>query len=453
MYSLNSGGDTLTLYRIINPLANPATLNKYPVLYGHGVLYDSHSMITRSERSRPRKPKLGAPTIYYGDIDGSDDNSLPFMFSNNNFDVWLYDARGTNDINRNLSATTDIKVAQKFWDFSLDDEGLVDLPLMMNFVLTKTASQKLVYVGYSQSTFFMFALLSTVPEYADKVAAIVAMAPVSYVSHIRGLTIPLLAPVASLVPEFIHYSFLPQPVIGTVDVSLRNLCSAKTLGTIICGGLINGIGGKGKGEIAPDFFSNFFKSTSLKVVKQFLQLYVGKRFGMYDHGPSENMRRYGQALPPAYDLSRVKSDRIILARGLADFLSTPEDQDRLIRELGTKPYMDIVVPDYNHFDWIDGKDLIKLVNGPAMIGVYELMYKDGPNVLRTPEQNQAIIKMSEMVDQLPKPIVGAAPIAAPKSNVNRVDKQIGQFPLVKGTGKLIQKIFGTKDLVEQFAGK
>lgn len=447
MYTLNSGGDTLTMYRIINPLANPATLNKYPVLYGHGVLYDSHSMVTRSEKTRPRQPRLGVPTIYYGDIDGSDDNSLPFMFSNNNFDVWLYDARGTNDINRNLSATTDIKVAQKFWDFSLDDEGLIDLPLMMDFVLTKTASKKVVYVGYSQSTFFMFALLSTVPEYAEKVAAIVAMAPVAYVSHIRGLTLPLLAPVASLVPEFIHYSFMPQPIIGTVDVSLRNLCSIKGLSNLICGGLINGIGGKGKGEIAPDFFNNFFKSTSLKVVKHFLQLYVGKRFGMYDHGPAENMRRYRQKNPPAYDLRRVISDRIILARGLADFLSTPEDQARLINELGTKPYLDIVVPDYNHFDWIDGKDLIRLVNGPAMTGVYELMYKDGPNVIRSPEQYQEILRLSspaEPINQLNR----AVPAMGPSRSA-----MISQATGAHQKESVLNKIFGTDGVFQQFVGK
>lgn len=378
----------MTLYRIINPLANPLTLNKYPVLYGHGVLYDSESMIARSENSKPRKPVLGQPTILENSpIDGSDDHSLPFMLSNNNFDVFLYDSRGTNNNNRNSSVELDPLKAHKFWDFSLDEQSLIDLPLLIDFVLLKTNSQKLVYVGYSQSTFFLFSLMATVPEYSNKVAAFVAMAPVCYVSHLRGLTLPLLAPVASLTPEFIHHSFIPQPIIDIVDSLLKYLCLHQNLSKLICGTITDGIGGYGVGQHKPEFYSKFFKSTSLKTIKHFLQLYIGQRYGMYDHGPFGNLKKYGRLEAPAYDLRKVRSDRILMFRGSSDFLSTPEDQQRLVKELGVKPHLDKVLAKYNHFDFIDGGNLIKDVNGPAILGIYELMYKDGPNLLRSPPQN------------------------------------------------------------------
>lgn len=374
----------MTLYRIINPLANQSTLNKYPVLYGHGVLYDSESMIVRSERSKPRVPVLGEPNILLGDPkDGSDDHSLPFMFSNNNFDVWLYDSRGTNNNNRNYSVEYNFKKSQKFWDFSLDDSSLVDLPLLIDFVLLKTRSEKLVYVGYSESTFFLFALMSTAPEYSNKIAAFVAMAPVCYVSHIRGLTIPILFPVAAFTPKFIQHTFLPQPIIDLADTIMKNICRIDFLSKLICGSITDGIGGYGVGQHKPEFYRKFFHSTSVQVVKHFFQLYVGKRFGMFDHGPAGNMKRYNRSEPPAYDLGKVKSDRIILFRGTADFLSTPEDQERLVKELGTKPFMDVVLPKYNHFDFIDGGNLIKEINGPAMIAIYKLLYKDGPNIFKT----------------------------------------------------------------------
>lgn len=342
-------------------------------------------MLHRSEKSKPRVPVLGRPTILFNDsIDGSDDHSLPFMLSNNNFDVWLSDARGTNNNNRNYSVDFNFVESQRFWDYSLDEQSLFDIPHIIDFVLLKTRSQKLVYVGYSQSTFFLFTLLSTVPEYSDKVAAFVAMAPVCYVSHIRGLTLPLLAPLAALTPEFIQRSFVPQPVIDIVDMTLKNLCRQELMSKLICGSISDGIGGYGLGEHKPEFYSKFFKSTSLQTIKHFLQLYVGKRYGMYDHGPFVNMKRYGRLEPPAYDLSRVRSDRIVLFRGSADFLSTPEDQERLIKELGTKPYRDFIIPRYNHFDFLDGSDLIKKVNGPAVTTIYELIYKDGPDILKPP---------------------------------------------------------------------
>lgn len=417
MYTIESQGFPLTLHRIINPLADPKTLNKYPVLYGHGILFDSESMLGRSEHARPRKPVLGQPTIKFpNNMDLADDHSLPFMLSNNNFDVWLYDSRGTNNLNRKLEKSLDGRMRQKFWDFSLDEQALVDLPLFIDFVLEKTNSEKLVYVGYSESTFFLYALLSTVPEFADKIVAAVTMAPVAYVANIRGLTVPLLAPIALLTPDFFHSSFIPQPAIDAIDQVLKYLCRFEGLNHAICGSLVSGVGGYGKGENGQSFYDNFYKSTSLKSIKHFLQLFISKRFGMYDYGLSENWRRYGQAKAPSYDLRKFRSDRIIMVRGSADFLSSPEDQKRLINEMGVKPYADIVIPHYNHFDFIDGQQLIKNVNGPVITKIYELMYKDSPNsIIRTNEQNLGIRSSSS------PPRFPALP---PKSKLMTVDPPI-----------------------------
>lgn len=414
----------MTLHRIVNPLADQSLLNKYPVLYGHGVLYDSQSMISRSEHSKPRKPVLGKPTIKYPDpIDDSDDYSFPFMLSNNNFDVWLYDARGVNNENRNISATIDPSQSKKFWDFSLDDQALDDLPRLMDFVLTQTGSEKLVYVGYSESTWFMFALLSTRPEYSKKVAAFVAMAPVAYVSNIKGMTLPLLASMGGITPEFVHTSFLPMPVIETVDLSLKTLC-APGISKLFCSPVVNSIGGQGSGEMAPDFFVQFFKSTSLKAFKHFFQLYMSKRFAMYDYGHQGNINFYGSPRSPDYDLNKVTSDRIILVRGLSDFLSDPTDQLRIVRELGTKPYLDIVIPEYNHFDFIDGKNLTKRVNEPALLAIYELMYKDGPNVLKSPAQFQ-ITETNRLLYE--RQSVEGVDTDAPARRVARPPETLGLF--------------------------
>lgn len=384
-------GFHLTAYRIINPLANPATLNRYPVLYGHGVFYDSANMISRADNSRPRKPVLGQPTINYGNLqDNSNDYSLPFALSNNNFDVWMFDSRGTNLKNRNSSHLTDLVQADKFWDFSIDDQALHDFPLMINFVLRKTGAPKLVYVGYSQSTLFVFELLSSKPEYSDKFVAIVALAPIAYVSHSKGLGVSLLTPLGFLLPEFLHYDYLPQPFIDMVDAAIEALCKVPLTSNKICSLIDQLIGGPGSGQYTPNFFAKFFKSTSLKVVKQFGQMFIFRRMSMYDYGPIENMRRYGQKDPPKYDLSNIRSDRIILCRGGGDVLSDPEDQETLIKELGTKPYRDIIIPNYNHFDFIDGKDLIRLVNEPVLKAIYELMYKEGANILKDFPQSSSV---------------------------------------------------------------
>lgn len=419
----------MVLHRIINPLADQSTLNKYPVLYGHGVLYDSRNMISRSLNSRPRKPVIGRPTIDYTEDDGTDDKSLPFMFSNNNFDVWLFDARATN---RHMRADKNLSEAQKTWDFSLDDEALIDLPLLIEFVLARTASRKLMYVGYSQSTLFMFALLSSKPDYADKIAAFIALAPVAYVANIKGLTLPLLGSMDAFIPDSFNYNFVPQPIIDTADISLQTACADKRISNAICAPIIRAIGGVGSSEMAPEFFRNFIKGTSAKVVKHFVQLFTQKRFGMYDFGSQRNMKIYGSPTPPPYRLKNIKSDRIILVRGLSDFLSTPEDQSRLIMEMGRKPYLDIVIPQYNHFDFIDGKDLVRLVNGPIMMAVYELLYSEGPNILKDPfsrplplQPNQILSYISSEdrvspIEQTP----GKAQVGNPRLDLLTIPKMI-----------------------------
>lgn len=418
LYVLNTSGYPLTIYKIINPLANPNTLNKYPVLYGHGLLYDSHSMITRSESSKPRVPTLGKPTVIYQGNDGSSDMSLPFMLSNNNFEVWMYDARGTNGKNRNATVTDTINpIADKYWDFSLDDQSLSDLPLFIDFVLTKTGASKLVYVGYSESTLFMFALLSTEPRYADKIAAAVLMAPVAYVEHLRGFAVPMLGPLAAITPEFFHQNYVPQFLIDFVDKTLKLLCSRRAFSRLICGEIFNGIGGKGSGENFPDFYARFFQSTSLKSIKHFIQLFQGKRFGMYDYGPVDNLIRYKQVNPPAYNVGRIVSDRIILVRGSADFLSTAPDQERLIAEMGVKPFKDIVIPSYNHFDFIDGTDLIRLVNEPVIRAVYELMYRDGPNIIGLPSKIGTIPSAPIITPAISSPMISGPPVGTPVISV------------------------------------
>lgn len=396
-YSLRpQTGFVMNVYRIVNPMANPHTLNRYPVLYGHGVLFDSHTMVAPSTHSRPRRPVLGQPTILYGDREGYNDYSLPFMLSNNNFDVWLYDSRAVNDYGRNLTADLDPLKAQTFWDFSLDDEALIDLPILIDFVLTKTASPKLVYVGYSESTFFMFALMSRRPDYAARVAAFVALAPVAYVSHLRGVTVPIVVAMEQLLPGGLNTNFIPQPITDVVNMALRNGCRIKGIKDIFCRMLYNSIGGAGSSELSPEFFDNYFKSTSWKSMKHFAQLFQSKRFAMFDYGVATNMKIYGQPLSPSYELRNIKSDRIILIRGQNDILSAPDDQIRIIRELGTRPYLDISVPGYNHFDFINGKNLIQAVNAPAVLGIYQLLYKDGPYILRTPEQMAAIIANDQL---------------------------------------------------------
>lgn len=63
----------------------------------------------------------------------------------------------------------------------------------MNFLDESTTSNNLIYIGHSMGTTMAFALLSTRPEYNEKILAAFALAPVAYMSHVKS-PIRLLAP-------------------------------------------------------------------------------------------------------------------------------------------------------------------------------------------------------------------------------------------------------------------
>lgn len=377
---------SVILYRIINPLADPKRLNVYPVVYGHGFTLGSKTMIARAEKSRPRKPLIGQPWVIdevKGDTNATNDRSMPFMLSNNNFDVWLFESRGASSANRDLSVHISPGQANRFWNFSLDEQSLIDLPTVIDFVLNKTRASKVIEFGYSASTFYTLAMLSERPEYGDKLATAVLMAPFAYMSHSTGLTLPVIAAITKMIPSAINYDILPQFLVTAGNLGMKYACKLPLVDKLVCGNIIDSVGGSGHSQHKSNLFGALVQSTSLNEARHLAQLFESKRFRKYDFGRKKNMRVYGQQEPPDYNLTNIRFDRLVLARGLKDILTAPIDQERMIRELGKPPLSDIVVPDYNHFDFIDGVGLVEKVNAPVLRVLFNVMQTDvGPNMLR-----------------------------------------------------------------------
>ena len=61
---------------------------------------------------------------------------------------------------------------------------------------------------------------------------------------------------------------------------------------------------------------------SIRCLRHYIQMVYKRRFCAFDHGMAENMRRYGQATPPDYDLSKVTAPTAIFW-GQNDWLVTP----------------------------------------------------------------------------------------------------------------------------------
>lgn len=81
-----------------------------------------------------------------------------------------------------------------FWKFSWHEIGYYDLPAMIDYVLKETKVPKIQYIGFSQGTTVFWVLMSTRPEYNEKVAAMQALAPVAYIGNIKSPLIKAIAP-------------------------------------------------------------------------------------------------------------------------------------------------------------------------------------------------------------------------------------------------------------------
>lgn len=410
-----SDGHPLAVYRIINPLASPEKLNKYPVVIHHGLAGDSAQMISNSDFAWPRVPLLDQPTVVE-----RGDECIAFMMANNNYDVWLLDARGSNLNNRNITDDFGSK-SEMFFNYSLDEQGLEDLPAQIDFVLAQTQTDKIIYLGYSQSTTFIFSLLAERPMYERKIAALIALAPVCYLANLQGVALAAMVPFV-LTPSQVNGNFLPQPVADTFGVAIERFCSFRLTSDYVCPMFAKALGGTSEVRSGDaNYFENIFKSTSIKSIKHFTQLYSSRKFQKFDYGPSENMLRYGQPTPPEYDLGRIKLPTIIIFRGGQDFLSNVPDQMTFLSKLGVRPYADIILPKYNHLDFIISKYVVKDINWPAVQLVTNILKMDGSGT--------ALRNFNKPVMKLRLPDLVAYPNLGPRKQVLELRDNIASHVL------------------------
>lgn len=64
--------------------------------------------------------------------------------------------------------------------------GMFDLPSSIDYILSATGRQRLLYVGHSQGTTQFLVMASQLPRYNNKIALATGLAPAAYTGHLRG---------------------------------------------------------------------------------------------------------------------------------------------------------------------------------------------------------------------------------------------------------------------------
>ena len=105
-------------------------------------------------------------------------------------------------------------------------------------------------------------------------------------------------------------------------------------------------------------FYNIPGGTSARNVNHWVQFYATKQFTYYDHGVEVNYLKYGQATPPAYDLTKFKnySVKSLMTISNADPFSKKEDCQHLFEHLNPDVFTILNLNNYNHLDYLWSSD-------------------------------------------------------------------------------------------------
>ncbi|XP_047535009.1 lipase 3-like [Vanessa atalanta] len=300
-------------------------------------------------------------------------SGLAYLLADEGYDVWMGNARGTYYSRRHLNLNPDALFNVDFWQFSFDEIGNKDLPAMIDYVLMHTGRSALHYIGFSQGSTVFFVMCSLQPQYNDKIISMHALAPVAYMAYNKSPIFLALAPfskdIANIASQIGIGEFLPNREIYTW--AGQALCMDGMILQPICSSILFLIGGWNEDQhnatMLPVVFGHIPAGASVMQLAHFGQSIADKEFRRFDFGTLQNLLRYGTAIPPRYDLSKVVAPAFF-HYSESDPLAEVEDVYRLFRELG-RPMEKIRVPDSNfsHLDFlwgIDAKDLVydRLIN-------------------------------------------------------------------------------------------
>ncbi|XP_075145576.1 lipase 3-like [Haematobia irritans] len=355
---------------------------------GHGYPVETHQITTEDGYiitmfRIPYSHKLGNQNEYrpivllqHGLYSSSDawmltgpNDGIGFNLVDAGFDVWFGNARGTTYGRHHKTRSVNHPY---FWRFSWHEIGYYDIAAMIDYALaTNGQDQKSIhYVGHSQGTTVFFTLMSTRPEYNEKIKTAHMMAPVAFIPNMKDKLVTTLAPYLghhnAYSAIFNDQEFLPHNELFTK--LFYNACAPEALLHGLCNSIaymLEGTQGNSNTSVFPILAETHPAGASTNQVCHYMQEQQSGCFCHYDYGTKKNLDLYGQPTPPDYPVELITS-RVHIWYSDNDKWAAVEDVERLAELLPNRVMHHMEDPTWDHVDFAVHMDAKKYINDPII---------------------------------------------------------------------------------------
>lgn len=300
--------------------------------------------------------------------------SLPFLLVDLGYEVWLGNNRGNKYSRKHLQYSVS---DDKFWDFSLDEFALYDVPDTISYVLSHyKPDTKLTYVGFSQGCSQLFASLSLKPELNQKLNLFVALSPAVVPHNLKHPVFKVIVLQTAKDNQFLFSLFGRRALMPSVSF-WSYIMGSSLYQQVVDTSLTYLFGWSGKNISAVQKkvgYPHMFSNSSVKSLVHWFQIINAKRFQMYDETGkygitslailSQFLKRKSHRVAP-FPVSHHLNVPMVLAYGTDDILVDIESTTRLVLDQNPKMkrnVLDVIqCPGYEHMDTLWGHDVYDVV--------------------------------------------------------------------------------------------
>ncbi|CAR30229.1 KLTH0H04840p [Lachancea thermotolerans CBS 6340] len=339
-------GYLLTVHRVLGKKSEVyRSQAKKPVVYFH------HGLLTNSELFL-----LGQTS----------DKCLPFLLVERGYDVWLGNNRGNKYSRKHINLSSR---SAKFWDFSLDEYAIFDIPNTISYILNLTGLEKLTYIGFSQGSSQAFAAFSINPQLRDKIQLFVGLSPAMIP---RSLSHPVAKFLVTCPPELLYFIFGTRAILPSV-VFWQRLFGPINYMKIVDWSLVYLFNWKSEHISSAQKqvgYTHMFSPSSVKSVAHWFQIIHNKRFQMFQEDISKiyssvpSLHRKLHRCAP-FPVQVIENMPMMLLYGDQDILIDMETtKQNLVRNLSDLTLVEL--PGYEHMDTLWAENVVEEVFNPIL---------------------------------------------------------------------------------------